>query len=449
MDKIDPNRNAVCPPYGPAKYYSLPGPQVEPDAGFWAVGACPTLCTVRIEDLIQHTDNPASPFFFPPYPTTPAILDDEIDELVELASQRDDPERVFNDTPGRRRRQISQLLHYRAQPLGAVFSFPADPVFAAAQDRLPPEPNLQGIYNGDEFDARFPVVRTGRELARYFEAETPGLAHRHALNYLIRDANRSPPRQAWVWAALDVTIYSALAAAWYYKWFADAPCSPSHGHRPPGMTSFRPRPIEYDQRVSVLFNRAVNSPHTGDGMRRMCPDPSPGTPRHPAYPSGHSTYSAAASELLSWFFPDYREEFNRLADNAGMARLWAGIHWRSDHVNGAKLGRAVACLVIDQLCRSCIRREPDPCAPPMNDCPPTFQELCAMFKKREECCREHHRDDKRREKMPFCEDRPCANFDPNQKPAKVAGAAAAPMPMPARSNESIREQSRGPQQGGR
>lgn len=29
---------------------------------------------------------------------------------------------------------------------------------------------------------------------------------------------------------------------------------------------------------------------------------SPGTPRHPSYPSGHSTYSAAASAILRYFF---------------------------------------------------------------------------------------------------------------------------------------------------
>ena len=47
---------------------------------------------------------------------------------------------------------------------------------------------------------------------------------------------------------------------------------------------------------------------------------SPGTPRHPAYPSGHSTYSGAASEILSFFFPDYRADLDRLADNIGIAR---------------------------------------------------------------------------------------------------------------------------------
>ncbi len=158
---------------------------------------------------------------------------------------------------------------------------------------------------------------------------------------MVRE-NLSPPRAARVWAALDVAIYAALAAAWYYKWSAP---SGADGKR----TRYRPRPIEYDHHVSVLFNLEVDPCGCRDGVRRLLPYPSPGTPRHPAYPSGHSTYSGAASEILSWFFPDYTEDFDDLADNIGMARLWAGIHWRSDHVEGQKLGRCVARLIIQQL----------------------------------------------------------------------------------------------------
>jgi hypothetical protein len=220
-----------------------------------------------------------------------------------------------------------------------------------------------------------PVILTGRELARYFESETPGLAHRLALNYLLPTTNWSPPRQALVWMALDVAIYSALAAAWYFKW------------RGPAGVSRRPRPIECDYRVSVLYNRAVDCDGDADGERRTMPTPSPGTPRHPAYPSGHSTYSAAASEVLSYFFPDYAGEFDDLADNAGLARLWAGIHWRSDHTAGQALGRFIARRLIKQIRYSCVTGL-DPCAPTAacDPCPPipTIGELDACA---DACCR--------------------------------------------------------------
>lgn len=254
---------------------------------------------------------------------------------MDLQRRRNDPTQVTSTRPQRERLPLSLFLQVRPAPLRGG-----------------------GIVNMARQDS-FPVFFTGGELARFFENNTPGLAHRHALNYLIHDTNWSPSRQALVWSALDLTIYSALNAAWYYKWLS-----------PRDNTSRRQRPIEYaidngfadtdeddaDDRFTVLFDRAVNTTGTdSDGHRPNFPavanfiNSSPGTPRHPAYPSGHSTYGAAASELLSFFFPDYRRELEFLADNTGIARLWAGIHWRSDHVSGQRLGRAVACLMIKQL----------------------------------------------------------------------------------------------------
>jgi membrane-associated phospholipid phosphatase len=40
-----------------------------------------------------------------------------------------------------------------------------------------------------------------------------------------------------------------------------------------------------------------------------------------------------------------------LAEEAGESRIWAGIHYRSDIVAGAALGRAVADKVIDRARR--------------------------------------------------------------------------------------------------
>jgi PAP2 superfamily len=192
------------------------------------------------------------------------------------------------------------------------------------------------------------VVSTGRELARLFEIETPGLYHHHALNYLFyKRPELSPPRQARVWMALDVTIYSALLAAWYYKWAAS-----------PDRYGYRQRPYEYDQNQSfrVLFDDIVDDAGRFNKCPRTMPCPSPGTPRHPAFPSGHSTFSAAASEILAYFFPEERGQWDNLANNIGTARLWAGVHWRSDHIAGQRIGRAVARRMIEQLQGDCIPR---------------------------------------------------------------------------------------------
>jgi hypothetical protein len=173
-------------------------------------------------------------------------------------------------------------------------------------------------------------------LARWFESETPGLADRQALNYLLPQSGWSPPRQARVWCALDCAIYGAFLGAWYYKW-RDA------------RTQCRPRPWQVDPRVSVLYNFKANAAASGDGALVKEPSPSPGTPRHPAFPAGHSTVAGAGLGILSYFFPDLVSDFEDLADNAGMARLWAGIHYRSDHTFGLELGKTVASLIVNRL----------------------------------------------------------------------------------------------------
>ncbi|MDQ3703805.1 MAG: vanadium-dependent haloperoxidase [Chloroflexota bacterium] len=266
---------------------------------------------------------------------------------------------MVNNDPATERRPISAFLQLRPQPLGAVYNRKRAHLTGELCDtRCHPQ---CGTPCGENADANTeglgPVISTGRELARYFEAETPGITHRQALNYLLLFTNWSPARQALVWMALDVAIYSAITACWYMKW------------RGPAGVSFRPRPIEYDPRLNVLYNREVNCDGSGDGVPRLFPQPSPGTPRHPAYPSGHSTVAGAASEILSYFFPDFAGEFSNLANNIGMARLWAGIHWRSDHGFGIQLGRRIAQLIIVQLQNSCVTAPPDPCTPGAI-CPP-------------------------------------------------------------------------------
>jgi PAP2 superfamily len=189
------------------------------------------------------------------------------------------------------------------------------------------------------------VLRTGRQLARFFENEPPGQPARHVLDGLLTSPQPgtgvpyftwSPPLTALAFVALDVAVYSAQITAWFYKFNGG-----------PGI-EFRPRPIEVDPSVDVLYDRERNDTQSGDESRRPLPVPSPGTPRHPSYPSGHSVTYGAAAQLLSAFFPDLRPELDQLADNAGMARLWAGIHYRSDHEEGVELGRRVADRVIER-----------------------------------------------------------------------------------------------------
>lgn len=377
--------NPACTPFPPVvdghpnRRYGLQGPQVEPDAGYWTVGPCTVPCVVRISELLALTDDPNTPeFYFEPYPSNQNVVNDELKELRDLENMRDNPGAVASTTPGKTRLPISKFLQYRPQPLGAVFCL--------EREQKP----LQRLAQQCTLDAQDdpPVIQTGRELARWFENETPGLAYRHALNCLIRSCDLSPPRQARIWMALDVSIYSALLAAWYYKWASDRPC-----------TAYRPRPIEIpNANLNVLFDKCVNRTGCRDDGTRTTPMPSPGTPRHPSYPSGHSTYAGAGAEILTYFFPDEKAELDKLADNTGLARLWAGIHYRSDHEQGLKLGRSVARLVISQL-------ESDGVPLPgnvttMTVAPSKEQVRTAAYQNRRKCLKNASPEDKRRCKPP-------------------------------------------------
>ena len=328
--------------------YALTGPQVEPSAGLWQY--CARLRIVGVDEMRALTDKKNDPHYFPPYPTDAKTLKLEIDELLDLQKHRDDPCHLSNPKPCPKPMEVCEFekalpaAYGCRKPISKLWNLCPYPLGGVLVNRFP----------GDQ------VIRTGRGLARAVESETPGLYHRHIASFLMKTRNWSPPRQALVWAALDITIASALQAAWYYKWVAE-------GRNKGECTAYRERPIEYSRRnksgLSVLFDH----PDELNPSYIRCPDAldpktvSPGTPRHPAYPSGHSTYSAAGAEILKFFFGEedtppflggankLKTEFDYLADNIGLGRMWAGVHWRSDHEAGQKLGRTIACLVLRQL----------------------------------------------------------------------------------------------------
>lgn len=95
-------------------------------------------------------------------------------------------------------------------------------------------------------------------------------------------------------------------------------------------------------------------------IRGVDPDWEPllATPPFPAYTSGHSSFSGAASAALAAFFGTDRvrftstsdglpgvtrsfESFSSAADEAGMSRIYGGIHWSFDNADGLKCGKEI------------------------------------------------------------------------------------------------------------
>jgi membrane-associated phospholipid phosphatase len=75
------------------------------------------------------------------------------------------------------------------------------------------------------------------------------------------------------------------------------------------------------------------------------------TPPFPSYVSGHSTTSAAASEVLAAFFPAAAAQLRAWAQEAALSRLYGGIHFRSDNETGLELGRQVAAVALTATAR--------------------------------------------------------------------------------------------------
>jgi membrane-associated phospholipid phosphatase len=120
---------------------------------------------------------------------------------------------------------------------------------------------------------------------------------------------------ARVFAALNVAMTDAFAAAWHakFKWWTERPITVIREKLDPNFLSH------------VI------------------------TPAFPGYVSGHATVSGAASAVLSGFFPDRADELQAMAEEAAMSRLYAGIHFRNDNEAGLELGRRVGARVTSKV----------------------------------------------------------------------------------------------------
>jgi membrane-associated phospholipid phosphatase len=146
----------------------------------------------------------------------------------------------------------------------------------------------------------------------------------------------SPVREAHLFALLNIATADALISCWDAKY-------------------------EYAFWRPVTAIRAADT----DGNPDTEPDASWApllvTPNFPSYTSAHSTVSGAAAEVLTALFGDHYEftvsavsvpytrsfdSFEAAAAEAGQSRIYGGIHYAFDNINGLAVGGAVADYVI-------------------------------------------------------------------------------------------------------
>lgn len=71
-----------------------------------------------------------------------------------------------------------------------------------------------------------------------------------------------------------------------------------------------------------------------------------GLPNHPSYPSGHSCISGAILSVAAAAFPSERAGLEAIIAEAGMSRVYGGIHYRFDVEAGQEIGRRAAGLAL-------------------------------------------------------------------------------------------------------
>jgi membrane-associated phospholipid phosphatase len=125
-------------------------------------------------------------------------------------------------------------------------------------------------------------------------------ASRKVLEYGL---SHDPAAATYALAAMNIAMDDACIACWDAK-----------------FTYWRIRPSQLDPELKTLFP----------------------PPNHPSYPAAHGCISTAAAVVLARLFPGDADTLLAIGKEAADARIYAGIHYRSDIDAGQALGRAVA-----------------------------------------------------------------------------------------------------------
>jgi hypothetical protein len=121
--------------------------------------------------------------------------------------------------------------------------------------------------------------------------------------------NFSEVRWARNMALLNMSLMDAAIACWDTKYFY-----------------FNPRPSQMNSAIKTVT----------------------GLPNFPAYTSGHSTFSGAAATVMGYIIGAKATQFNEMAKEASLSRLYAAIHYRSDCDSGLACGQRIGWLSVQK-----------------------------------------------------------------------------------------------------
>jgi membrane-associated phospholipid phosphatase len=161
----------------------------------------------------------------------------------------------------------------------------------------------------------------------------------------------------------------ALKAAWYQKWSVHRRLRPEEfaGR----LHNFKTGVASYPIHQKILDSEAAQRVFNRHGSYLLPMAYPEGCPTHPAYPSGHAAIAGACVTVLKAFFKEsfavpapvvatddglglvpyagtltVGNELDKLASNVAIGRDTAGVHWRSDAVEGLRLGEQVGLALL-------------------------------------------------------------------------------------------------------
>lgn len=167
----------------------------------------------------------------------------------------------------------------------------------------------------------------------------------------------------------------SLRAAWFQKWAAHRRLRPEMYA---GRVHFsRTGDRDYGLPAEILNSAAVGILESENGTALLPMAFAEGSPTHPAYPAGHATVAGSCCTVLKAFFdesfivPDpvvassdglsllpygggdltLGGEINKLASNISLGRDLAGVHYRSDGVDGILVGEQIGLSYLADISR--------------------------------------------------------------------------------------------------